>query len=187
MLFWLSMATLFGMGGVSLAAIIYLEPESWKELFLYTPVWQQMLWGTGYGLLIAFLGIALVRQPLFAETEDSFRKMILEINPSTLEIIWISLCAGIGEELLFRGLSQYYIGIWPTAFIFVSLHGYVNPFDKSMLAFSIYLILAVAGFGYLTLGMGIISAMVAHFVYDLVMFLYLKRKPSSSTVITDSP
>jgi hypothetical protein len=176
LLIWLSLATLLGMGGIGWAVVYWIKPDDWTYLFLQTPIHIQLIWGTAYGTLISLLGIILIRHPIFSEAEQGFKKMIREIKPGFIEIVWYSLCAAIGEELLFRGATQYYFGIWPTAILFVALHGYIDPREKSMLLFSIFLVMAVAGFGYLCLGYGIVSAMAAHFVYDVVMFQFLRKK-----------
>jgi hypothetical protein len=163
------------MGGLGMGVVLWANYDSWTDLFLFKQIWLQLLLGGGYGILIAGLGMMLVRQPVFGDAKKTFKGMIREIKPNFLEILWYSFCAAVGEEILFRGAVQYYIGIWPTAIIFVAIHGYINPFDKPMLLFSIYLILAVAGFGYLVVGHGMFAAMLAHFIYDVLMFMYLTR------------
>lgn len=100
--------------------------------------------------------------------------MIKDLNLQWYHILFYSFCAGLGEEILFRGAIQAYIHIWPTAIIFVLLHGYVNPKDLKTSIYGVFLILVSAGFGYMMKYWGIYAAMSAHFIYDVIMFSYLK-------------
>ncbi|MCD8528909.1 MAG: CPBP family glutamic-type intramembrane protease [Chitinophagales bacterium] len=82
----------------------------------------------------------------------------------------------MGEEILFRGAIQYYIYLWPTAVLFVLLHGYLNPKDKSTFIYGVFLVFISAGFGYLFKFLGIYAAIAAHFIYDVIMFLFVKKQ-----------
>ena len=45
------------------------------------------------------------------------------------DALFISFCAGFGEEILFRTGMQHYLGILITSIFFVAIHGYLNPFN----------------------------------------------------------
>ena len=75
---------------------------------------------------------------------------------------FISCCAGVGEELLFRGAVQYWLGVPLTAIIFVALHGYLNPRNARVSVYGAYLVLCMWGFGLIVDRMGLLPAMVAH-------------------------
>jgi membrane protease YdiL (CAAX protease family) len=108
-------------------------------------------------------------------TRYFFADLMKKFTVSTPEIFLLSLCAGVGEELLFRGAIQPWLGIWPTAIIFIALHGYLNPKDRPLFIYGMVLLLVSAGFGYLLPFSGIYAAMAAHFWIDVVLMLYLKR------------
>ena len=47
-------------------------------------------------------------------------------NFSFQEILFLSFCAGVGEEIVFRGMIQPWLGILTTSFMFIALHGYLS-------------------------------------------------------------
>jgi hypothetical protein len=79
----------------------------------------------------------------------------------------------VGEEILFRGGIQPYLGIWLTSILFVLLHGYLNPRNIPMTFFGIYMVIIVGGLGYLTVRNGLLTAIVAHIVIDWVLLSFL--------------
>jgi hypothetical protein len=97
-------------------------------------------------------------------------------------IVGVSLCAGIGEEIFFRGVVQPlpYCGVWVTAIFFVAIHGYLNPMDWRISIYGVYMTILIAGLGYLTDYMGLTTAMVAHTMIDVVLFSYLTKEPGEN-------
>jgi membrane protease YdiL (CAAX protease family) len=103
-----------------------------------------------------------------------FADLIQQIQPTFLHIVFYSFCASVGEEILFRGGIQPFIGIWPASLLFVFLHGYINPSNMNLTVYGVFLIIICAGFGYLFKFFGIGSCIMAHFVYDVFMFSLLR-------------
>jgi membrane protease YdiL (CAAX protease family) len=85
----------------------------------------------------------------------------------------------VGEEILFRGGIQPYLGIWVTSFVFILLHGYINPFNIALTLYGIFMVFISAGLGYLFEMYGIIASIVAHFLFDLVMFVFMRKSLDS--------
>lgn len=110
----------------------------------------------------------------FKSLRTFFENLLHEINPTFLNILFYSFCASVGEEVLFRGGVQPVIGIWPAAFIFVALHGYISPYNLNLTIYGILLVVICSGFGYLFNFFGLVSSISAHFVYDVSMFTLLK-------------
>ncbi len=175
-LFFLGIFTLFGFGGIGLA-ILYFGHDISPLSFLAsgTSLNKQILWGSLYGISAAIAAIALISSPLFADEMQFFRTLVYKLAPTYYHAVFYSLCAGIGEELLFRGGIQPYLGIWLTSVIFILLHGYINPFNFVLTLYGCFMILISAGLGYLFEIYGIWSSIVAHFLFDLVMFVFLIR------------
>ena len=94
----------------------------------------------------------------------------------------ISFCAGVGEELLFRGALQYWLGVPLTAIGFVALHGYLNPRDARVSVYGIYLVLCMFAYGLLAERMGLLPAMIAHVLFDVVLLDRLHRHRISADV-----
>ncbi len=187
-LFHLSMITLLGMPVVAFVIInVFHDFTIYETLFTRTKVAPHLRIiglpaGVLYGLITVLIGIFLVTRPNMREINDFFGKMIQDLNPGWLHIFFYSICAGVGEEILFRAAIQPLIGIWPTAIIFVLLHGYINFNHFSTSLYGVFLIFVSAGFGYLDIFFGIAAPITAHFMYDLVMFYQLKRTKVSTEV-----
>lgn len=143
----------------------------------------QVLWGSAAGVTGGLLGVALVSSKFMLPVREKYGKVIGQYGFKPALILFISLCAGIGEELFFRGAVQPLAGIWITAIVFVAIHGYLNPFDWRIFVYGCVLTAFIAGLGYLTEYSGIWAAVVAHALYDIFMFALLARfKPAQTTV-----
>src|SRR5690606_35984171 len=85
--------------------------------------------GIELGVAYAIIAILLMQAPVFDSMPDRVEKIVREMNLSIFDCIFLSLCAGFGEELLFRSGVQYYLGPLLTSIIFVAIHGYLNPMN----------------------------------------------------------
>lgn len=94
---------------------------------------------------------------------------------STEEIIYLSLCAGIGEEILFRGVIQPYLGLFITSFMFIAMHGYIRFKSIPEFIFGMSLFGIGMGLGILAWKVGLLSAIIAHSLYDMVAFMRLQK------------
>jgi len=135
----------------------------------------QALIGTLLGLLLGLGAKSIIALNFLKPTLKKYSKLIGQFNLSDLDVIFISFCAGFGEELLFRGSLQVYLGVWLTAVIFVAIHGYLNPKDYKLSVYGIYMTLAIAILGYAAEYIGIFAACMAHMIIDIVLFYYLIR------------
>ncbi|MBP7778963.1 MAG: CPBP family intramembrane metalloprotease [Acidobacteria bacterium] len=89
---------------------------------------------------------------------------------SPLQIVLVSLAAGLGEELFFRGWLQAVIGSVPAALAF----GVAHVAGPRMLAFGVW----ATGMGLVLGGLatatgGLLAPVVAHACYDVLAFQYL--------------
>ena len=167
---------LFGGGGLLLTA--HVRPVNLMDFLLgYEPLWRQVLVGLSFGLICARGSWEIVQLPFMKGSHRLFAGIIAPMRLNMLEILFISVCAGIGEELLFRGGLQPLLGIWPTSILFVLLHGYLNPFNLPLSAYGVYMILVIGVMGLLTEHMGIGTAIAAHVVVDVYLLYQLSGKP----------
>ncbi len=178
-IFYLALSTLLGFGLAGWGVMEYfLEVSLFKVLAGKTEVTYQVLTGIGYGSVTALLGWKIVELPYLKSTKNFFVQLIRPLKLSVLEIVFISLCAGIGEEIFFRGAIQPYLGIWITAILFVAMHGYLNPFNLKISVYGLFMTVAIAGLGYLTIHMGLLSAIVAHTIVDIILLYKLSNSSS---------
>jgi membrane protease YdiL (CAAX protease family) len=171
-------ATLLGMGGLGWVIMTYVHKLSPFAILPHSP--EQALYQTGVGIVYAFLTTRLLLVLLERTSMDAarsfFGNLLRRFRMRPVDIWFISFCAGFGEELLFRGALQPWLGIWITAVVFVALHGYLDPFNRPILGYGIFMVLVCAGFGYLTDHIGLWSASVAHMGIDIVLMNYLLKK-----------
>jgi membrane protease YdiL (CAAX protease family) len=101
---------------------------------------------------------------------------------SLVELALISLLAGVGEEMLFRGVIQAatsrWLG-WAAALLIASaLFGLLHPITRT------YIVLAAALGAYLggvwLLSGNLLTVIVTHALYDFVVLVYLLRRPRTS-------
>ena len=173
-IFLLSLLTLIGFSGIGfLLVYLFLDVDPMTLLTSGAPIPMQLLYGSLFGVTAVGNALWLINTDLLSRSKDYFGEMIQKLQPNILEITFYSLCAGIGEEILFRAAIQPHIGIWPTAILFIVLHGYLSISNLPLLLYGILMIVISAGLGYLFDKFGIHASIVAHFLFDFFMFIYL--------------
>src|SRR5262249_11890084 len=98
---------------------------------------------------------------------------------SLLELAVFSFLAGLGEEMLFRGVIQAatarWLGMWSGLLIASALFGLLHPITRT------YIVLAAALGMYLggvwLLSGNLLTVIVTHALYDFVVLVYLLRRP----------
>lgn len=180
-IFRLATLTLLSFGGLGLLIIIYFD-KSFLEILLGPVDWYlQLPVGMLFGGVAALVAWKIVSLPLLSATRSFFANLFQPLHLSWWAIIYISFCAGVGEELFFRGALQPYLGIWWTSIIFVALHGYLNPWNWRLSIYGIFMTFAIAGLGYLAQHLGLLSAMTAHTVIDIYLLRQLAIGNSNGT------
>ena len=143
------------------------------------PVVVQIGWGITFGLAISVPSMVVV---FFVLPFSSLRRQLLDLvgrlDLGALNPLWISLSAGIGEELLFRGALQPILGIWWASFIFTLAHfrsGQFHSMNWQKLIYAASVFIAGLFLGYVFLEIGLIAAMVAHAIVDVVSLFTARR------------
>jgi membrane protease YdiL (CAAX protease family) len=89
------------------------------------------------------------------------------------EIIILALASSVGEELLFRGALQPWIGLWPQAVVFALLH--IGPGARFLPWTASALVVGVL-FGYLVEWTGDLGGPIAaHFIINLLNLQFISR------------
>lgn len=131
------------------------------------------------GLGAAVIGIIMKRPPVSGVLDDFYIvKLVSETRLSTFDCVQLSLFAGAGEELLFRGAIQPLLGIWITSVIFVGIHGYFKFKSPGHLLFGVTMFGLSMGLGYLFEHAGLAAAMSAHATYDIIMLRAVSMRSS---------
>ena len=143
----------------------------------------QLLWGLAAGIGIAVGAHLIIASPLLNKVNMTYARMLGRFRLSLSEVLLISLCAGVGEEMLFRGALQPLLGIPITSILFVAIHGYLNPKDWRLSIYGLFMTAGIAWLGYLTDSRGLLSAILGHTIIDVYLLIYLQRAAKSVSVV----
>ena len=142
-----------------------------------------IVYGLQFGVVYAFIAYLFMKAPFFDKVPVKVNKLVQNMKLSVVDGLFLSLCAGVGEELLFRQGIQSFTGVLITSILFVALHGYLNPFN---LRFSVYGLIVLPFILLISYGLdafGIWFCIAAHFAYDAVLFTFMIREGRSSEAI----
>ncbi|PKR81311.1 hypothetical protein CW751_04430 [Brumimicrobium salinarum] len=134
------------------------------------------LLGLEFGFLYGFVVIAITQLPMFEEMSKPQTRMLKNLNLKWPDVIFMSFCAGFGEEILFRAGLQTFLGPWLTSFLFIAIHGYFSPFSLKKNAIGILLFPFILLISYAYDVFGLWFCVAAHFSYDLLMFIGVMQK-----------
>lgn len=170
-IYLLGLITIFAFPIPTFVYRMFWRSETFLEILEINRVWSpNLIFGLAFGILYALLVAQTFKIPLFQQEANKQRDMIRELNLDHWDAIFLSLCAGIGEELLFRSGIQLFAGPILTSIIFIAIHGYYNPRNWRLSLYGILLTPFIIGIAYGYEYLGLWFAITAHFAYDWVMF-----------------
>lgn len=132
-----------------------------------------VLTGLELGAAYALLALALMQAPVFRSMPSPVEQMVKNMKLSLWDCFFLSVCAGVGEELLFRSGVQVYLGPILTSVVFVAIHGYLNPVNWRMSLYGVIVLPFILLISYGLPVWGIWFCIAAHFAYDFVLFLVM--------------
>ena len=163
----------------SLVLIYYFITPDMSDIWLQpTGLWGNFFWGL-IGALILFIPAYLYGRFRTRELLRAVKPLLAICREPLFILLIISFLAGLGEELLFRAFLQQLLGLWPTAFLFMLAHaGFwaVPPHTQARILFAPFSLLAALVLGLLFQEIGLVAAIIAHFLYDAGAFYLLKMK-----------
>lgn len=142
--------------------------------------YKQLALGIPLGIAAAVGAQFIIERPFMQAVHVKYSSVLGNFKLNWNEVVLVSLCAGVGEELLFRGAIQPFAGIVVTSIAFVAIHGYLNPRDWRMSVYGIYMTLVIAGLGFMSVKCGLIAAIAAHTLIDI--YLLYKMNASMAEV-----
>ncbi|HTQ39384.1 MAG TPA: CPBP family intramembrane glutamic endopeptidase [Pirellulales bacterium] len=177
---------LFFEGGLAMVACA-------AGLLMKTPPWQHFFWqplDIARGLaatLPLVVGLLLLRRAhrgalgkLNAVVDETLVAMFTQC--SVAQLAMVSLVAGIGEELLFRGVLQpVFIGWWGTAVGLSAASAIFGLLHALTAAYAVLATVVGAYLGWLALATGnLLVPITTHAMYDFVALVYLIRTPPAT-------
>jgi membrane protease YdiL (CAAX protease family) len=133
-------------------------------------VWIQVGAGVAGGFLISGITWLMGKWKYLDDVNFDFTLRLGIFNFSLQEILFLSFCAGVGEEIVFRGMIQPWLGILTTSFMFIALHGYMSYSSWPKVIFGLILFAVGTILGILGEYLGLLAAIVAHIIYDVIAF-----------------
>lgn len=130
------------------------------------------------GTFYAIVASKILSFRVFEEVPLKIDDFVRDLKLSTFTSLFLSICAGVGEELLFRMGVQYYLGPLITAILFVAVHGYIHPLNwkKSLYGFVVLPLSLILCYGFEIFGLWF--SIAVHFTYDAILFLEFSKKKS---------
>ncbi|MCM8534512.1 MAG: CPBP family intramembrane metalloprotease [Lentisphaeraceae bacterium] len=176
----LGWGTLLGFGILGLLLNSYLNDANlFSPLSFRDSSFLGIVIGLLYGFSVAYASSLITEGPKLKEACRKYTDKIHALNLSFPQCIFLSFCAGVGEELFFRVALQPQFGLWGTSILFVAIHGYLNP-RSYIFVYGLLLVFIVAGMGFLYIKFDFWSAAAAHFAYDLFLFKEIIKEGKSS-------
>jgi membrane protease YdiL (CAAX protease family) len=168
--FLLGLITLLGFGIGGILIIVYFQDISFLEILGGSEnIFLQLGTGGLAGLLASGIALFVISRKFFTKEKAFYDGLIGRLGINRSGIVFLSLCAGIGEEIFFRAGIQPFLGIGWTSLLFVLLHGYLTPKNLRLSVYGVVMTGIIVGFGYLFELVGLIAAITAHTVFDLVL------------------
>jgi len=133
-------------------------------------VWFQLVFGIAGGCILSGITWLMGKWKYLDQVNFDFTLRLGIFNFSKQEILFLSFCAGVGEEIVFRGMIQPWLGILTTSFLFIALHGYMSYSSWPKVIFGLILFAVGTVLGILGEFVGLLAAIVAHIIYDIVAF-----------------
>lgn len=152
-----------------------------------TITFQNISLGLLLGVAYSLLALFFMQAKLFDKLPTRIEEVVKSMNLSIVDCIFLSVCAAVGEELLFRSGVQYYIGPIITSVLFVAIHGYLNPWNWRMSLYGLIVLPFILMISYAFVSYGLWFSIAAHFSYDLVLFVIISEswKKQTKTIPED--
>jgi len=172
----LALATLAGMPLIAILVDRFSEEVDLATIIVgYQPLYIQLGVGAALGLAAGFSARWLIGRPFMKPVSTKYANLLGQFQLTWSEVLFVSFCAGVGEEILFRGAIQPFLGIVLTAIVFVAIHGYLNPRDLKMSIYGLLMTVFIGLIGFAADWAGLISAMMAHTIIDVILLQNLQQ------------
>jgi membrane protease YdiL (CAAX protease family) len=171
----LSLGAAIGLSAVAALIIVFGQQRSLATLFEPRHLMlERIAAGSLMGLGLAAAIAPLTLLPPLRPARELIDRIMVELRAGPGLIVLVGLCAGIGEEFLFRAALQPLVGIWAAALLFAVAHVGVTKLDRPRLAFAAYAFGMGALFGFFYEEHDFAGAAAAHSVYDIALLFLLQ-------------
>lgn len=150
------------------------EISNFLQLDHIASVWTGI--GVEYGIAFGILMLIFTNTETARKSFSVQHQLIKSLRLNLVDIIFLSLCAGFGEEILFRIAVQQWLHPILASIAFVAIHGYINPKDLDTTKYGLLVCLFILVLSYAISGeQGLWFCIAAHASYDFVLFYFWGR------------
>lgn len=171
----LAWLTLIGFSAVGFViADVFMNISPAEMLSSDYPLLTQILFGGLTGWLCGLIAWTVITLPFMKKVRDKYTDLFLRsLRLRPRDVLFISFCAGVGEEILFRGGLQPIMGLWITSVVFVAIHGYLNPMSWRVSVYGVTMTGIIILLGWQSVEFGLVTSMSAHAVIDIYLLFKL--------------
>jgi hypothetical protein len=158
--------------------LYYFQDKTLFSLIAEQQNWLlQILTGSMFGVVLGVAAVLLIRHPAYRHILKDYAiiRQIQEFSLTPVLIFFVSIIAGITEEVLFRAAIQPLLGVWITSVIFIAIHGYIRFKSANHFLFTLFTFVLSMVLGLLTMYLGVVSSMAAHAIYDVIVLFGIKK------------
>lgn len=150
------------------------EISEFLQLDHITSVWTGI--GIEFGIAFGILMLIFTNTETARKSFSMQHQLIKSLRLNLFDILFLSLCAGFGEEILFRIAIQQWLHPVLATIAFVAIHGYINPRDLETTKYGLLVCLFILVLSYAISGeQGLWFCIAAHASYDFVLFYFWGR------------
>ena len=150
------------------------EISEFLQLDHITSVWTGI--GIEFGIAFGILMLIFTNTETARKSFSMQHQLIKSLRLNLLDILFLSLCAGFGEEILFRIAIQQWLHPVLATIAFVAIHGYINPRDLETTKYGLLVCLFILVLSYAISGeQGLWFCIADNASYDFVLFYFWGR------------
>lgn len=154
------------------------EISDFLQLEQLTGIWTGI--GAEYGIVFGICMLIATNTETARKSFSVQHQLIRSMQLNIADILFLSLCAGFGEEILFRIAVQQWLHPILASIAFVAIHGYINPKDWETTKYGLLVCLFILVLSYAISGeQGLWFCIAAHASYDFVLFYFWGRAQGS--------
>jgi uncharacterized protein len=150
------------------------EIKSFLQVDRIFSVWTGI--GIQFGIVFGIFMLIMTNTETARKSFSMQHQLIKSLRLNLIDILFLSLCAGFGEEILFRIAVQQWLPPILASIAFVAIHGYILPNDLETTKYGLLVCLFILVLSYAISGeQGLWFCIAAHASYDFVLFYFWGR------------
>lgn len=154
------------------------EISHFLQLDRIASIWTGI--GIEYGVVFGIFMLIMTNTEEARKSFSGQHQLIRDMRLNVVDILFLSLCAGFGEEILFRVAVQQWLHPILASIAFVAIHGYINPKDLDTTKYGLLVCLFITVLSFaISREQGLWFCIAAHASYDFVLFYFWGRNHGS--------